>query len=66
MSSTSSDTCYGTRNSCPSTPITSCTHSDVTIECSKIFLRVDIFSIFSLAYNASKANNTKITCGKIV
>ena len=36
MSSSSSDTCYGTRNSCPSTSVTSCTHSeDITVECSK-------------------------------
>ena len=36
MSSYSSDTCYGTRNSCPSTSITSCNHyEDVTVECSK-------------------------------
>ena len=37
MSSSSSDTCYGTRNSCPSTSITSCSHSeDVTVTCSKL------------------------------
>ena len=36
MSSSSSDTCYGTSNSCPPTSVTSCTHSeDVTVECSK-------------------------------
>ena len=36
MSSTSSDTCYGTRNSCPSTSVTSCSHNeDITVECSK-------------------------------
>ena len=37
MYSTSSDTCYGTRNSCPSTSITSCIHfEDVTVTCSKL------------------------------
>ena len=35
-SSSSSYTCYGTSNSCPSISVTSCNHSkDVTIECSK-------------------------------
>ena len=44
MSSSSSDTCYGTRNSCPSTSVTSCTHSeDVTVECSK-YNRINIFT----------------------
>ena len=37
MYSSSSDTCYGTRNSCPSTSITSYGHSeDVTVTCSKL------------------------------
>ena len=36
MSSSSSDTCYGTRNSCPSTSITSCSpYEDITVTCSK-------------------------------
>ena len=36
MSSSSSDTCYGTSNSRPSTSVSSCIHSeDVTVECSK-------------------------------
>ena len=36
MSSYSYDTCYGTRNSCPSTSVTGCSHSeDVTVTCSK-------------------------------
>ena len=31
------DTCYGTSNSCPSTSVTSCTHSeDVAVECSML------------------------------
>ena len=35
MSSSSSDTCYSSSNSCPSTSITSCTHSeDITVTCS--------------------------------
>ena len=38
MSSSSSDKCYGTRNSCPSASITSCSHyEDVTVECSKLY-----------------------------
>ena len=36
MYSTSSDKCYGTRNTCPSSSVTTCSHSnDVTITCSK-------------------------------
>ena len=36
MSSLSSDTCYGTRNSCPLTSVTNCSHTeDVIIKCSK-------------------------------
>ena len=36
MYSTSSDRCYGTRNNCPSSSVTTCSHSnDVTISCSK-------------------------------
>ena len=36
MSSSSSDKCYGTRNSCPLASVTSCSHyQDVTVECSK-------------------------------
>ena len=32
-----SDTCYGTRNSCPSTSITTCNHNeDITVTCSKL------------------------------
>ena len=38
MSSSSSDTCYGTRNSCPSTSVTNCYHyKDVTVECCKLY-----------------------------
>ncbi|XP_019856385.1 PREDICTED: deleted in malignant brain tumors 1 protein-like isoform X3 [Amphimedon queenslandica] len=34
MYSTSSDRCYGTRNTCPSSSVTTCSHSnDVTISC---------------------------------
>ena len=37
MDSTYSDTCYGTRNSCPSTSISSCYHfEDITVTCSKL------------------------------
>ena len=37
MSSSSSDKCYGTRNSCPSSSVSSCSHSeDVTVECCKL------------------------------
>ena len=36
MSSTSSHSCYGTGNTCPSSTITSCYHSeDVTVQCCK-------------------------------
>ena len=36
MYSTSSDRCFGSRNSCPSSSVTSCTHyNDVSIVCSK-------------------------------
>ena len=38
MTSTSSQYCYGSSNSCPVTSISTCTHSkDVTVECSKLF-----------------------------
>ena len=37
MSSSSSDKCYGARNSCPSSSISGCYHyEDVTVECSKL------------------------------
>ena len=37
MYSTSSHSCYGTGNTCPSSTVTSCTHSeDVTVQCCKI------------------------------
>ena len=37
MSSSSSDACYGTSNSCPMASVTSCSHTeDVTIACSKL------------------------------
>ena len=36
MYSTSSDRCFGTKNTCPSSSVTTCSHSnDVTISCSK-------------------------------
>ena len=36
MFSSSSDTCYSTSNSCPSTSVTNCSHyKDITVECSK-------------------------------
>ena len=36
MHSTSSDRCFGSRNSCPSSSVTSCTHyNDVSVVCSK-------------------------------
>ena len=36
MYSTSSHRCYGTGNTCPSSTVTSCTHSeDVTVQCCK-------------------------------
>ena len=34
MSSSSSDTCYGTKNSCPSSSVTNCSYI-ATVECSK-------------------------------
>ena len=35
MYSLSSDVCYGTRNDCPATSVTSCSHlNDVFLECS--------------------------------
>ena len=45
MYSTSSDTCYGTRNSCPSNSINTCYHyEDVTITCSKfLYLLLTIY-----------------------
>ena len=37
MNSYSSDKCIISKNSCPSTAVSSCTHSnDVTVECSKL------------------------------
>ena len=45
MFSSSTDTCYGTRNTCPLIPITSCKNSNVvTVECSKLYY---IFLVFT-------------------
>ena len=39
MNSYSSDKCIIYSNTCPSTSVTSCTHSeDITVECSKLLL----------------------------
>ena len=36
MRNSSSDSCFGTSNSCPTSRVTNCTHSeDVTVACSK-------------------------------
>ena len=44
MSSFSTDTCYGTKNTCPLAPITSCNHSNVvTVECSKLLNIIHFF-----------------------
>ena len=44
MSSSSSDTCYGTRNSCSSTSVTSCNHyEDITVESSKYHMTVNLY-----------------------
>ena len=47
MYSTSSHRCFGTGNTCPSSTVTSCTHSeDVTVQCCKtkyIFINLNFF-----------------------
>ena len=46
MSSSSSDSCFVTSNSCPSSRVTSCSHSeDVTISCSKYNLHQHLIKI---------------------
>ena len=43
MYSLSTDTCFGTRNTCPLTSVSSCTHSnDVTVECSQLTLFIHL------------------------
>ena len=50
MSSSYTDTCYGTRNTCPLTSITSCNHSNVaTVECSKLLNIIHFY--FSPTYH---------------
>ena len=81
MSSSSSDSCYGTRNSCPSTSITSCNHyEDITVACSKyLLIHINLLNDLitkllsiplwhSLVYNNSypKTFNSKATCSGLI
>ena len=52
MSSSSSDTCYGSRNSCPLTSITSCNHSeDITVTCSKLLYQTELITQYDKLCN---------------
>ena len=65
MNSTSSHSCYATGNTCPSSTITSCSHSeDVTVTCSKISLYSFLYFICIVAYSTSytKSYATRTTC----
>ena len=65
MNSTSSHSCYATGNTCPSSTITSCSHSeDATVTCSKIFSIVSLYAICTVAYSTSytKSYATRTTC----
>ena len=69
MYSTSSHRCYGTGNTCPSSKITSCTHSeDVTVQCCKIQYSNTLKLIQYLAYSSSysRSTNTKTTCKGLI
>ena len=52
MSSSFSDKCYGTRNTCPVSSVTSCSHyEDVTVECSKLdYYNYEFIMSFDLCY----------------
>ena len=49
--SSSSSTCFNSRNSCPSSNITSCRHSDVTVACCKSWYIIFLFFII-IAYSS--------------
>ena len=63
MYSTSSHSCYGTGNTCPSSTVSSCTHSeDVTVECSKIYHFLLVF----LSYSFKSRNTINTTCSGLL
>ena len=69
VKSASSDKCLIFRNTCPSTSVTSCTHSeDVTVECSKYnYFKIDESCInLFIAKNASSTNLIQTCSGIIV
>ena len=70
MHSTSSHRCFGTGNTCPSSKITGCSHSeDVTVQCCKIQYSNTLNSIIPyLAYSSSysRSSNTKTTCKGLI
>ena len=50
MYSTSSDRCFGSRNSCPSSSVTSCTHyNDVSVVCSKYTYSLSVLMVITNA-----------------
>ena len=69
MYSTSSHRCYGTGNTCPSSTVTSCSHSeDVTVQCCKVQNSNTLKSYYYLAYSSSysRSTNTKTTCSGLI
>ena len=59
MYSTSSDRCFGSRNSCPSSSVNSCNHyNDVSIVCSKYTLTqvAEIFWAYILHFLCKTTN----------
>ena len=68
MYSTSSHRCYGTGNTCPSSTVTSCSHSeDVTVQCCKIECKYKSnfrFKAYSTSY--TRSTNTKTTCSGLI
>ena len=64
----STDQCISTRNACPTSQVTSCSHTeDITIECSQLQILYLINFYFVLAYNIqSSSTTTNNTCiGKL-
>ena len=64
----STDRCISTRNACPTSQVTSCSHTeDITIECSQLQLLYLKNLYFFVAYNIqSSSTTTNSTCiGKL-
>ena len=60
MNSYSSDRCITYSNTCPSTAVGSCNHTeDVTVECSKLYT---VNRFFSLVFNFYKAFTNLLIC----